>query len=247
MQKIQKSCKSLSFTLIELLVVIAIIAILASMLLPALNEARNKAKSTSCISNARQIYSATMFYVGDYGILPVRNGNNAFPSHEINVYLKKPYVVVASAYDVFLLPSLFVCPAITDASASPCWGSSNPSSKNYYTSYAPTVYQGVTDQHCGGWFADAASCKPRRIEKVKSGSILFGEVNYSSANSAPTVNGNVAIYSSQSPSNCLWSSPYSLAWIHSKKSSNVVFIDGHATSIIYNGGPRFDENFVLLK
>lgn len=54
-----------AFTLIELLVVIAIIAILAAILFPVFAQARESAKRTACLSQARQIGMSTMMYVGD--------------------------------------------------------------------------------------------------------------------------------------------------------------------------------------
>ena len=73
-----------TFTLIELLVVIAIIAILAAILMPALSQARERAKSAGCLNNLKSSYFALMNYSEynkEFLPYPLRSGDYKF-SHK---------------------------------------------------------------------------------------------------------------------------------------------------------------------
>jgi prepilin-type N-terminal cleavage/methylation domain-containing protein/prepilin-type processing-associated H-X9-DG protein len=138
------------FTLIELLVVIAIIAILAAILFPVFARAREKARSSACLSNVKQISLGIQMYVQDYDELlpPYRQGSSSiYWQHMVTPYLKNDQILKCPSrlhntsavhygynYDIDMW-SL----AVIDAPSETCWINDSRNNLSHHPPMADTT------------------------------------------------------------------------------------------------------------
>ncbi len=251
------------FTLIELLVVIAIIAILASMLLPALGQAKKTAQKLVCTGNLKQICTAAQLYVGDFnGWLP-KSGWSAQFVFRLRDYAPPVTNAVVQAWPTgtedatdgivkFLgtAGGIYICPSITRASDSPYW--IGVEQQYYYSSYSPTIRFSVDSKENGCWIDHlsaihdgAGANETRKMDSVRDGSVIMVDHNYRAPENdknavdlaRPGYYANISMYVDGG-----W---YGVGWVHQgNQAANFLFKDGHVASYRFTGGALFDDNYV---
>ena len=121
-----------AFTLVELLVVIAVIAMLVSLLLPAVQSAREAARRLNCLNNMRQLTLSALNYTDTMNHLPPpKVGRGSYNGLGSTFVLLLPFLEESAAYDSYdlrqdvgsaenspittsLLP-IYVCPSMQNA------------------------------------------------------------------------------------------------------------------------------------
>jgi prepilin-type processing-associated H-X9-DG protein/prepilin-type N-terminal cleavage/methylation domain-containing protein len=163
-----------AFTLVELLVVIGIIALLISILLPALNGARQSAQTVQCLSNMRQIGLAMAQYINE-------NNGSFVPTndYEGGTTLPSPYRVwVGIFFYRGYTPNLniYMCPS---ANMSDFYNDyflrvqRNPDAYNERTTGLRNIHYGMNWRHIGmSWFYDSGPKRfaPARVTQIRRAS-----------------------------------------------------------------------------
>lgn len=172
--------KKRAFTLIELLVVVAIIAVLMAILLPALNNAREAAKTTACASNLRSIYTANIFYTQEYNDWTPSNCWGSEWSGRYNAYLKQPREDEATDPSLYVTKStrgIFFCPSAPAPRESPCF--TGTATDFNMTTYA-AVFATTWNPEFGGMGNTTIwpYVLTRKFNTITPGSVLFGEADY---------------------------------------------------------------------
>ena len=230
----------LCFTLIELLVVVAIIAILAAMLLPALKNAREAAKSASCVNNLRQVYTAFAVYAAD-------NASRLPPSQSANYYwyylsgylgagdLKCPQGVCSTHYRILRCPGekghvLYDIPALTtvyNMYDSP-WAPSSYMINLFLASWPGYTYTAPIFGECTSNGGAPLTFGPWQVYSVSEVTFLMDCGVWDNGWPPPFYADDI----DDDPS--AWYGPrhvYSYAFRHPGNRANILYFDGHVASV----------------